>query len=129
MNRPLASPDRAGASGRITPRQNFRALNLLLVVTPQRSPNAGSRSVSGVACAVLIRTVWADSARVACALFSLPAPDQRKRRRRTTGLLKRSPRVEDKLRHMCVKLIPSDQKQARPGRPGDVRSWYNGRAA
>ena len=90
LTRPLAAPDRAGASGRITPRQNFRALNLLLVVTPQRSPNAGSRSVSGVAWAVLIRTVCADSARVACALFSLPAPDQRKCRRRTTGLLKRS---------------------------------------
>ena len=43
--RPLAAPDRTGAGGRITPRQNFRALNLLLVVTPQRSPNAGSRSV------------------------------------------------------------------------------------
>ena len=35
---PLAAPDRAGAGGRITPRQNFRTLNLLLVVTPQRSP-------------------------------------------------------------------------------------------
>ena len=62
--RPLASPDRTGASGRITPRQNFRALNLLLVVTPQCSPNAGSRSVSGVARAVFIRTV--------CALISFP---------------------------------------------------------
>ena len=46
---PLAAPDRAGAGGRNPPRQNFSALNLL-VVTPQR--NAGSRSVSGVACAV-----------------------------------------------------------------------------
>ena len=63
-NRPLAALDRAGAGGRNPPRQNFRALNLLLVVTPQRSPNAGSRSVSGVARAVFIRTV--------CALISLP---------------------------------------------------------
>ena len=72
LTRPLASPDRAGASGRITPRQNFRALNLLPVVTPQRSPNAGSRSVLGVACAALIRTVSADSAQVACANFASP---------------------------------------------------------
>jgi DNA invertase Pin-like site-specific DNA recombinase len=35
--RPLAAPDRTGASGPITPRQNFRALNLF-VVTPQRAP-------------------------------------------------------------------------------------------
>ena len=35
--RPLAAPDRTGASGRITPRQNFRGLNLF-VVQPQRSP-------------------------------------------------------------------------------------------
>ena len=69
--RPLAPPDRAGASGRITPRQNFCALNLLLVVTPRRSPNAGSRSVFG-GLAVLVRTVRADSARVACALFFAP---------------------------------------------------------
>ena len=52
--------------------QNFRALNLLPVVTPQRSPYAGSRSVPGATCAVLIRTVCADPARVRCALFSKP---------------------------------------------------------
>ena len=52
--------------------QNFRALNLLPVVTPQRSPYAGSRSVPGATCAVLIRTVCADPARVRSALFSKP---------------------------------------------------------
>jgi len=31
--RPLAAPDRTGASGRLTPHQNFRALNLPLVAT------------------------------------------------------------------------------------------------
>ena len=60
---PPGTPDRTGASGRIPPRQNFRVLNLLLVVSPQRSPSAGSRSVSGVSCAVLIRTVSVDPAR------------------------------------------------------------------
>ena len=105
LTRPLAPPDRAGAGGRITPRQNFRALNLLLVVTPRRPPNAGSRSVSGVACAVLIRTVCADSARVACALFSLPAPDQRKCRRRTTGLLTRSARGGGQTAPACAASV------------------------
>jgi len=36
-DRPLAGPDRTGASGRITARQNFRTV-YLFVVTPQRSP-------------------------------------------------------------------------------------------
>jgi len=42
LTRPLAAPDRAGVSGRITPRQNFPALNLPLVVTAVacREPSA-----------------------------------------------------------------------------------------
>ncbi len=60
-NLPLASPNRAGAGGRMTPRQNFRALNLFVV-----TPNAPRAQVRG-ACAG-----------VASALFSLPASDQRK---------------------------------------------------
>ena len=60
LTRPLAPPDRAGASGRITPRQNFRALNLLLVVTPQRlTERRLAVSFRGGLC-VLIRTVCAD---------------------------------------------------------------------
>ena len=52
---PPGIPDRAGASGRITPRQNFRALNLL-AVTAQRSPNTGFDFAVGRACAALMRT-------------------------------------------------------------------------
>ena len=70
--RPLAPPDRTGAGGRITPRQNFRALNLLLVVSPQRSPDAGSRSVSGVAWTVVsaITARAASSASCLCVTFA-----------------------------------------------------------
>ena len=47
--RPLASPDRTGASGRIPPRQNFRFLKLLLVGLPNahRAPARGQFPTCG----------------------------------------------------------------------------------
>jgi len=45
LTRPLAAPDRTGAGGRITPRQNFRTLDLLLVSRncAQRSPRPAAQ--------------------------------------------------------------------------------------
>ena len=104
------------------PSPKFSCFELTTVVTPHaHRTQARGQSPGGLCRFDQNRLRYL--ARVACALFSLPAPDQRKCRRRTTGLLKRSRAVEDKLRRMCVSLIPSEKKQVRPGRPGDVRSW------
>ena len=103
------------------PPPKFSCFELTTGRDAQRSPNAGSRSVSGVACAVLIRTVCADSARVACALFSLP----RVRPAEMPATHHRAPEaISAGLRNncvsMCVRLMPSKEKANPATRAGST---------